>query len=91
MLCFSHDIYHEGEMFNGKSKYLMRSDVMYKRQKAADTQPPRPEHHANKDEAIARAKLAAAEEAEAKGEMSKATDLYRQAFKLAPHLEFERV
>lgn len=85
VLCFSHDIYHAGDMFNGAAKYLMRSDVMYRRRKEqppSDVPPTSPSHLA-----IARQKVKEAEDLEAVGDAAKAAQLYRQAYKLAPELE----
>lgn len=83
VLCFSHDIYHEGEMFRGSAKYLMRSDVMYRKRDSSDeTQAASPSKLA-----IARTKVSQAEALEAAGEHAKAADLYRQAYKMAPELE----
>jgi hypothetical protein len=82
VLCFSHDIYHEGEMFHGKAKYLMRSDVMYRRRKDDDHPETSPS-----DLAIARQKVKDAEDAEASGDMKRAIQLYKQAYKIAPELE----
>lgn len=31
VLCFQHDIFHDGQKLEDGKKYLMRSDVMYKK------------------------------------------------------------
>lgn len=83
VLCFSHDIYHEGEMFRGSAKYLMRSDVMCRKRNLQEES----DHVSPSNLAIARMKISEAEELEAAGEHAKAANLYRQAYKIAPDLE----
>jgi len=78
-LVFNHHILHEGEELKSDVKYLMRSDVMFRRQKSPEIDP---------KERSALEIMAQAQQSEIDGKYREATELYRRAFKLWPPLEF---
>ncbi|CAF1158797.1 unnamed protein product [Adineta steineri] len=80
VLIFQHEIFHEGEAVITGKKYIMRSDVVYKRFLSAPM---------SKEEQEARDLLATAERHEDQSNHEEATKCYRKAFKLWPALEKE--
>ena len=77
-LVFTHHLLHEGATLQSGEKYILRTEVMYKRQSEKQLHP---------DEERAIKYLEEAEEAEYNKEASRAAELYRKAFKLWPPLE----
>jgi hypothetical protein len=79
---FFHDLMHDGEPLKEGSppKWLFRTDIMYERD--PETAP-----KLKPTEVEARKCLALAEEAESKGEISKAISLYNRAYRLDPRIE----
>ncbi|CAM2699106.1 unnamed protein product [Rotaria socialis] len=80
VLIFQHDLFHEGETVSTGKKYIMRSDVMYKR---ILIEPMSTKEHE------ARELLAQAEQFEDQSNYGEASKCYRKAYKLWPELEKE--
>ncbi|CAM4757593.1 unnamed protein product [Rotaria magnacalcarata] len=80
VLIFQHDLFHEGETVSTGKKYIMRSDVMYKR---TLIEPMSTKEHE------ARELLAQAEQFEDQSNYDEASKCYRKAYKLWPELEKE--
>jgi len=78
-LVFNHNILHEGEALKSGVKYLMRSDIMFRRQNSLEIDP---------KERRAIEIMAQAQQSEVDGKYNEATELYKRAFKLWPPLEF---
>ncbi|CAF1204171.1 unnamed protein product [Rotaria sordida] len=80
VLIFQHEMFHEGEAVLTGKKYIMRSDVMYKRILI---------NPMSKEEQQARELLAQAEQLEDQSSHEEASKCYRRAYKLWPDLEKE--
>lgn len=78
-LVFNHHQLHEGELLTGKPKYIMRSDITYKRVEMEDMEP-------KEIEGINW--LLRARQAEVDKNIEEATGFYRRAYKAWPDLEF---
>jgi len=76
-LVFWHPILHEGDQVISGTKYIMRTDVVYRKCNV--------EMSTNDQQALATYRLA--EQREAEGKSTEAAELYRRAFKLSPNLE----
>jgi hypothetical protein len=79
-IVFEHEMFHEGEVLKTNRKYIMRSDIMYKREYLSEP---------SDKEKKARAALAEAESLEEAGDLTKAGEKYALAFKLLPELRYE--
>ncbi|XP_061173180.1 uncharacterized protein LOC133191693 [Saccostrea echinata] len=77
-ILFNHQRLHEGEQLLSGKKYILRTDIMYKKMGERQLD-------AKQEKAIAL--LQEAERLEAQGDCMQAADLYRKAFKLSPELE----
>ena len=86
-LIFDHNILHEGGTVGAGVKYIMRCEVMYTRDAEDRTQLSEEDRKAREVEDKAYALLRQAQLLEANREEMKAVELYRRAYKLAPHLE----
>lgn len=80
MLFFQPGLMHEGEDLHSGLKYILRTDVMYRRNPATKIQ-----RTPQREQAMAL--LQQAQAAEERGECDIACNLYRRAFKLDPELE----
>jgi len=80
LLFYQKGLLHEGEDLHAGSKYILRTDVMFRRDPST-----KPERSASEVEALDCAQRATA--AEERGECDLACQLYRRAFKLNPRLE----
>jgi hypothetical protein len=80
MLFFQPGLLHEGEDLRSGLKYILRTDMMFRRDPATKTQ-----HTPQEEEAMAL--LHQAQAAEERGECNLACSLYRRAFKMDPNLE----
>ena len=86
-LIFDHNILHEGGTVGAGVKYIMRCEVMYTRDAEDRTQLSEEDRKAREVQDKAYALLRQAQLLEANREEMKAVELYRRAYKLAPHLE----
>lgn len=77
-ILFNHQRLHEGEQLLSGKKYILRTDIMYRKigEKKMDEK---------QEKAIAM--IQEAERLEAQGDCMQAAELYRKAFKLSPELE----
>eukprot|EP01012_Entosiphon_sulcatum_P001915 TRINITY_DN10365_c0_g1_i1.p1 TRINITY_DN10365_c0_g1~~TRINITY_DN10365_c0_g1_i1.p1 ORF type:complete len:309 (+),score=63.63 TRINITY_DN10365_c0_g1_i1:35-928(+) len=80
LICFDTKVLHEGDALRTGSKYLMRSDVMYRRQEGTAPVFSDAERRAFQ-------LLEEAEKLEGERREMEAVELYRRAYKLCPHLE----
>lgn len=78
LLVFNHYRLHEGEPLRAGVKYILRSDIMYRRVTASEISP-------EKSEALRL--LQEAERLESRGQAMEAAGFYRRAFRLCPELE----
>lgn len=76
VLIFEHEILHEGSCIDKGVKYVIRTDVMYKRKEGPET-----------NESIAKSIYNKAVNMESEGKFSEAIKLYKEAFKLNPELD----
>jgi hypothetical protein len=81
ILVFTHKIYHDGARLDGGKKYLMRSDVMYKRR------PVDKPNEQDSDKQRAKSLAQKAQKLEKEGKAEEAASAWSQAFKLCPELE----
>jgi len=81
-LIFNHYMLHEGEMLKEKDKYIMRSDIIYKRKDFPNMDP-------KEREGIDW--LLKAQQFEIDKNLEEATLCYKKAYKLWPDLEFAMV
>jgi hypothetical protein len=76
-LVFWHPILHEGDRVTSGVKYIMRTDVVYRKSNTVTS--------SSEHQAMALFRLA--EQKEAEGNSMEAMQLYRKAFRLSPALE----
>lgn len=75
---FDPRILHEGAVVSKGFKYVLRTEVMYKREGGKEMEP---------QDAEALLLFQSAQDAEEEGEVGTAASLYRRAFKMSPRLE----
>eukprot|EP01006_Ploeotia_vitrea_P028514 TRINITY_DN61187_c0_g1_i1.p1 TRINITY_DN61187_c0_g1~~TRINITY_DN61187_c0_g1_i1.p1 ORF type:complete len:310 (+),score=62.95 TRINITY_DN61187_c0_g1_i1:65-931(+) len=78
-IIFDHHVFHEGGQLKSGQKYIMRSEVMFKRVECGELT-------AQQEEAIQ--ELEKAKAAETAGDLDTAVKHYRRTYKLWPELEF---
>jgi len=78
-LIFNHHILHEGGIVSQGTKYIMRSDILFNREIPPPIDP-------KEEQALHFLKLA--EVSESQGDLKKAVEYYKKAYKLCPNLQF---
>jgi len=78
LLVFQHDMLHEGEILRSGNKYMLRTEVVYRRQEPVLKDSP---------EQIARVMIYQAEQLEMNGNAEAAVQMYKKAYKTWPPLD----